>query len=253
MKVIEVLNLSFGYRDGPILTDVGFSVDQGDFVAVIGANGAGKSTLLRLLLGELAPQSGQLRLLGQDVRRFSDWPRVGYVPQNGLSDAVGFPASAMEVVLSGLYAKIGPMRFPGRSHRERAMEALSRVGMEGMAKRLIGEMSGGQRQRVMLARVLVSDPALMLLDEPTTGVDAQSTELLYELLRDLNRREGLTVVMVTHDIARASRYVTRTLCLEHCSLVELEDAQLKDELSHRHRHPERHERTGGDAGGNATI
>ncbi len=237
MKAIEVKNLSFGYRDGPIFTDVDFSVEQGDFVAVIGANGTGKSTLLRLLLGELAHQSGELRLLEEDVRHFRRWPLICYVPQNGLSDAAGFPATALEVVMSGLYSQIGPLRLPKKEHREKAMAALSRVGMEPLAKRLIGEMSGGQRQRVMLARVLAGDPALMLLDEPTTGVDIASSELLYRILSRLSREEGLTIVMITHDIARASRYVSRTLCLEHGSLVELGGEQLTEELSHRHRHP----------------
>lgn len=236
VPVLAAQNLSFAYRNEPVLRDVCFSVSAGDFVSVIGSNGAGKSTLLKLLLGELSPDSGEILLLGTEISRFRDWPAIGYVPQGGTALADGFPATTLEVVSMGLYKKIGPLRPLGKRHRALAKDALALVGMEDYAGRLIGKLSGGQIQRVLIARALVSDSRVLVLDEPTTGVDAPSALALYELLRTINRERGLTVIMVTHDFARAAPYVTRTLCLEHGTMVELDEAQLSLEMEHRHKH-----------------
>jgi zinc transport system ATP-binding protein len=236
-EIIRADNLRFQYGDEPVFSQVGFSVYRGDFVAVIGANGAGKSTLLRLLLGELVPTSGDIRLFGRDVRRFDAWPKLGYLAQNGLRSGANFPATAEEIVTANLFSQIGFLRFPKKAHRDKAQEALARVGMAACAGRMLAELSGGQRQRVLLARVLAGDPELLLLDEPTNGVDAETVASLFELLARLNRENGLTVVMVTHDAARASDCVSRILCLEDGSMVELDKAQLAEELLHKHKHP----------------
>lgn len=235
--VAELNNVSFRYGNEPIFTKIGFSVCPGDFIAMIGANGAGKSTLLRLLLGELSPEEGTIRLFGQDVHTFRGWPKIGYVPQNSFQSGADFPATVEEIVRANLYAQTGLFGLRKKNHHEQVLEALTLVGMQDYAKRLIGRLSGGQRQRVMLARCLVGKPQLMLLDEPTTGVDAPTVDALYQLLTRLNRETGLTVMMITHDISRASEYVSRVLCLEGGSLVELEKAQLAEELAHKHRHP----------------
>lgn len=237
-NIIEADNLTFAYTGEPILHSVSFRVNKGDFVAIIGSNGTGKSTLLRLLLGELSPQKGSVRVLGQEVGQLRDWTKIGYVPQNAAAAAEGFPASVLEVVSANLYAQVGFLQRAKKEHRSLALTALEQVGMRDKANELIGNLSGGQQQRVMLARVLVGQPDCMLLDEPTTGVDAASSQSLYQLLEKLNRETGLTVVMVTHDIARASCYVTRTLCLEHGTMVELDREQLTHELSHKHSHPQ---------------
>lgn len=238
-NVIEVENLSFSYGSEPIFTKIGFSVSKRDFAAIIGSNGAGKSTLLRLILGELAPAGGSIRLFDQDIRQFRGWPKIGYVPQNGLQSGANFPATAEEIVKANLFSQIGLLRFPKKEHRDKTLRALELVDMAAYSRRMIGELSGGQQQRVMLARVLVSDPELMVLDEPTTGVDAETVQSLYELLSRLNRDTGITIVMVTHDIGRAANYVSRVLCLEEGSLVELDRGQVDEELSHKHKHPAR--------------
>lgn len=243
LKAIEAEKLSFSYGNEPIFTKIGFSVYSGDFVAVIGSNGTGKSTLMRIMLGELAPTNGCIRIFNQDVSQFRDWPKVGYVPQSGLQSADSFPATAEEIVTANLYSQIGLLHFTKKKHRDKARQALELVGMKEYSKRMISELSGGQRQRVMLARVLVNDPEIMLLDEPTTGVDAVTVESLYELLSSLNRKTGLTIVMVTHDIGRASNYVSRVLCLEEGSLVELGIDQISEELSHKHKHTMQNIRT----------
>lgn len=229
--LIETRMLCFSRREERILQMVSFAIRRGDFVAVIGANGAGKSTLLELLLGELTPDSGQAMLYGTPVAQFREWPRIGYVPQNGVSLADGFPATVAEIVDSG----IGP---GWRGNRPEAVKAaLAMVGMGEYARRMIGKLSGGQTQRVLIARALAGSSEILLLDEPTTGVDSQSSEALYTLLQTLNRERSLTILAVTHDIARLSAFCTRTLCLEHGSLVELDKEQLSHELAHRHHHP----------------
>lgn len=234
--VIDVKNVKFGFTDLPILTDVSFSVYEGDFVSIIGSNGAGKSTTLRLLLGELTPDSGSIEILGKPSKSFKEWYKVGYVPQNAFDGNTSFPATVMEIITANLYHKIGLFRFTKKEHKERAMNALRLVGMEDFSKRMIGELSGGQRQRVMLARALVGEPTMMVLDEPTTGVDAKTIASFYELLKKLNEEQRLTIIMVTHDIAKSTDYVTRTFCLEDGSLVELDKEQIHHELRHKHTH-----------------
>ena len=236
-SILEAVNLGFSYGGEPVFSKVGFNLDKGDFAAIIGANGTGKSTLMRVLLGELYPLEGTIRLFGQDSRVFKDWTKIGYVPQNGIQANKDFPATAEEIVQANLYSQIGMFHFPKREHRLKTQKALALVDMGAYAKRMIGSMSGGQQQRVMLARVLVSTPELMILDEPTTGVDAATVASLYDLLARLNQKTGLTILMVTHDIARASEYVSRVFCLEDGSLVELAKSQIEDELSHKHVHP----------------
>jgi zinc transport system ATP-binding protein len=236
-EIVGTENLCFAYGSEPVFSQISLSVSGGDFVCLIGANGSGKSTLLRVLLGELEPLSGSVRLFGRDARHFGEWPRIGFLPQSGAAARAGFPATAEEVVMANLFSRIGFMRFPKKAHREMARAALRQVGMEAHAGRLIGKLSGGQRQRVMLARVLAGAPELLLLDEPTTGVDAETVASLLDLLARLNAESGMTIVMVTHDAARAARYASKFLCLEEGSIVELGRAQINDEMLHRHKHP----------------
>lgn len=235
--VLGAENLSFRFGGEPLLNGITFSVSHRDFVAVIGSNGAGKSTLLRLILGELSPQDGKLILFGEDARRFKQWPRLGYVPQASPVSGGAFPATVEEIVCASLYSRIGPLRPVRKIHREKARKALELVGMRDFAKRMISELSGGQLQRVMLARSLASDCELLLLDEPTTGIDSEAADSLYALLTKLNKN-GLTILMVTHDTERALSFVGRTLCLEEGSIIELDRNQLSHELEHKHKHPQ---------------
>lgn len=233
---LEADRLSFSYGEVPVLSCASFGLPQGGFAALIGPNGAGKSTLLKLLLGELSPSSGAVRLLGQDTARFRNWRRLGYVPQDGLARHTDFPASVEEVVLANLSGEIGLLRFPRQEHRERVRQALELVGMAGYGRRLIGALSGGQRQRVLLARALISRPEVMLLDEPTSGMDLQSGENFYRLLAGLNRDHGLTILMVGHDVDRVCSYVSTLYCLEEGTLAELTPGQVRRERAGLHRH-----------------
>lgn len=219
-EVIGADHLSFSYGKVPILKEVGFSIQSGDFVGIIGSNGAGKSTLLKLITGLLPPSGGSIRLFGTELPKFRDWSKIGYVPQNGAYAGSSFPATALEVVKLNLFSQIGFLRFPKRRHREQALRALRMVGMQDYAGRLIGNLSGGQMQRVLIARVLVNSPQVMLLDEPTNGMDEKAAGSLYELLQHLNRKHGITIVMVTHDVERASRYLRRVFTLGEEGLLE---------------------------------
>lgn len=234
--LMEITGLSFQYAKERIFTGVDFSVQEGDFIALIGPNGAGKSTLLKLLLGELTIQKGSIKLFGQDIHEFKQWPRLGYMPQTGMATGVNIPATVEEMVQANLFSQIGLMRLAKKEHREKVRAALSKVDMSGYGKSLFSQLSGGQQQRVLLARVLVNDPAIMILDEPTTGIDAKGVRELLDLLQNLNKNEKATILMVTHDMARTADVVTRTLCLEEGSLLELTECQLQRELTHRHHH-----------------
>ncbi len=236
-KAIEVKNLAFAYGQTPVFDHLDFSVEKGAFTALIGANGSGKSTLMKLLLGELRATEGSIVLFGEDIKDFELWKRIGYVSQEGLSRKVDFPASVMEVVLSSLYSEIGLFHLPGKREKELALKALDAVGLREYSRRLISELSGGQRQRVLIARALVSKPMLLILDEPSTGMDSDSLSSFYELLYNLNKSEGLTILMVSHDLDRISSYVSDIYCLDYGSVVHLTPEELKKERSHTHVHP----------------
>lgn len=236
--VIEAEGVSFSYSGVQILHDISFTIDKGECVALIGANGAGKSTLMRILLGELPCRDGRVRLFGEEAGAFRGWRRIGYVPQNGAGAVSGFPATVGELVAANLYE--GFLRYPGKSLRPRVEEALRAVGIQEQARQLVGRLSGGQLQRALIARALVRGPELLLLDEPESGVDAESAGALYALLSDL-QKQGVTILMVTHDTGRAVEMIDRALCLEYGTLVQLGREDLLHELSHRHIHPRRQE------------
>ena len=204
MDAIAVKGLDFSYGSVQVLNQIHFTVPEGRLSVLLGQNGAGKSTLLRLLLGELTSngEKGSIWLLGQQIRQFRSWQEISYVPQRGMASYQSVPASVEEVVRANLYAQIGPFRLAGRREKEQVRQALLQVGMADFGKRLIGRLSGGQQQRILLARALVNRPRLLLIDDPTSGMDEKSTEDFYQLLRRINREQGVTVLMVTHDRKR---------------------------------------------------
>lgn len=236
-NVIEVSDVSFGYTRDMVLEHVDFTVEKGDFAAVIGDNGVGKSTMVKLLLGVHKPTSGTIRIGGKTVTSLRG-TGIGYLPQNGGSKAASFPATCEEIVMSGLYKQIGFARFPKKTDKAKAAEALKLVDMLDRRKDLIGELSGGQQQRVMLARVLAGDPEVLILDEPTVGIDAESVERLLHILHHLNIDRKVTIVMVTHDIEKVGPYANRVLCLSEgaCREEMLPDAKIVHAHAHSHPH-----------------
>lgn len=238
MPIIELKNVSFQYEKVPVFAHLDMTISKGDFTALIGANGAGKSTLLKIILGELKAESGEVEIAGVEVSRCKDWREIGYVPQNSIFSMQSFPATVEEIILANLCSQIGFMGFVKKRHKEKVADSLRKVGLEGFEKRMIGELSGGQQQRVMLARVLVNDPKVLILDEPTAGVDVKSAKSLYELLFELNEQKGITILIVTHDLTRIAGYIQHVYCLGEGSLVYLDRGQVEDEIKHRHKHPE---------------
>src|SRR3989475_4258744 len=199
--VVDLEQVSFAFGGERVLDEVSLRIGRGDFLGVIGPNGSGKTTLLRVLLGLLKPTSGRVRLFGTDVRLFREWARIGYVPQKATAFDARFPASVLEVVLSGRSGVAGIGRRFGERDRAAAEEALKTVDMLELKARPIGRLSAGQQQRVFIARALASRPELLLLDEPTVGVDVDAQERFYSLLRRLNREFGTTLVLVSHDVS----------------------------------------------------
>jgi manganese/zinc/iron transport system ATP- binding protein len=199
---IEVHDLTVAYRDNPVLWDIDLTVPPGVLMAVVGPNGAGKTTLIKSILGLITPVSGQVLVNGQP---YSPKTRaVAYVPQRGTVDW-DFPTTVLDVVTMGTYGKLGWFRRPGAFERQAAKEALGRVGMSEFASRQISQLSGGQQQRVFLARALVQDAPVYLMDEPFQGVDAVTEKAIVEILRELRTR-GRTVLVVHHDLLSVPDY-----------------------------------------------
>lgn len=211
--VIDVENVTVRFGTIAVLEKVDFRVFEGAFWAILGPNGAGKTTLLRVILGLVKPISGTVRVFGKPPERLGPLRRqIGYVPQLQQVD-INFPVRVQDVVLMGRHAIIGLYRRPSKVDHEAVMWALEQVGIPDLANRPLKALSGGQRQRVFLARALVTQPRLLLLDEPTAGVDVAATEGLYDLLRRLHREQRMTVLLVSHDVGVVAQYVSGVACV----------------------------------------
>lgn len=199
-RVVSLLQINFSYQQEPVLAGISLEVKWGDFLGLIGPNGAGKTTLLQIMVGLLAPKSGQVELFGQPLTEFKDWAKVGYVSQRAAQLESGFPATVAEVVAAGRFARIGLGRKFSPADREAVSWALEMVGLQEYRQRPVSHLSGGQKQRVAIGRALAGQPELMILDEPAVGVDPAARERFYHLLADLNKELGLTLILVSHDI-----------------------------------------------------
>lgn len=233
-KILNIENLNFGYDEQLVLENLNLEINSGDFVAVIGENGCGKSTLFKLILGELVPKEGSISLFNTELSHFRDWTKIGYVAQVPIKHN-DFPATVKEVVRANLYSKMRPFQFYSKIHHDLTVEALKRVEMDQYIDRPISKLSRGQQQRVMIARVMINQPDLMLLDEPTSGVDNVATESIYELLKKLNEEYKITILLITHDIAVISKYVNRVIYIGNKNAYELTKDEIAQEALHRHR------------------
>lgn len=213
--IVDVQHLTFRYGDVTVLDDLSFTVTAGEYLGVIGPNGGGKTTLVKILLGLLPPTRGSVTLFGRDVRYGSAGPDVGYVPQRLAHAETAFPATVREVVTSGRTARVGLFRRVRHADLDAIDRALTVANVHGVRDRRFGELSGGERQRVLIARALAGEPKVLILDEPTVGVDLASQEKFYAFLADLNTHHGITIVFVTHDIDVIAREARAVLCLNH--------------------------------------
>ncbi len=226
-NIIEVDNVSFLYNNENVLENINFQVHKGDYLGIVGPNGAGKTTLIKIMLGLLSPASGSVKI-------FTD--KIGYVPQKAISFDENFPATAKEVVAMGNF-----------KNKKAVEDAIEKVGMSEFKNKLIGELSGGQQQRIFIARALAAEPQVIFLDEPTTGVDQESQDEFYNLLKKLNQQMGLTLVLVSHDIEKVLKEAMHIACIDrtlvcHSSpkeyLQSVSDSELGQDikiLPHHHK------------------
>ncbi len=206
MALLTVSNLTLGYGSTPILSDLNFSVEEGDYLSIVGENGSGKSTLMRTLLHLQKPLGGAI-VFGDGLKQ----NEIGYLPQQN-NIQKDFPASVYEIVLSGCQSRLGWRLFYNKKDKELARRNMERMNVLSLQKRSFRELSGGQQQRVLLARALCSTKKVLLLDEPTSGLDPKATSEMYDLIFKLNQ-EGITVISISHDISAALTYSKHILHL----------------------------------------
>lgn len=212
MAILTCKNASFGYDGEVVLSGIDFTLCGAEYMCILGENGAGKSTLVKGILGLISPVAGEIKF-GEGLRACE----VGYLPQQTQVQK-SFPASVLEVVLSGRINSMGMRPFYNRKDREDAVKKLELMGMKGMERRSFQELSGGQKQRVLLARAMCAAGRLILLDEPVSGLDPAATTDLYELIADINKNMGMTVIMVSHDTQAAVKYASHIMQLSHTQL-----------------------------------
>ncbi|MFD2672741.1 metal ABC transporter ATP-binding protein [Marinicrinis sediminis] len=204
--VIELEDVSFGYDHQKVIQQLHFQILERDFVGLIGSNGAGKTTLLRMIVGLLKPTEGSIRLFGTPMNRFKDWDRIGYVPQRNAFNPL-FPATVKEVVMSGLYGRKGLFRRIAKKDQQKCTDALGALGIEHLRDRKIGQLSGGQQQRVFLARALIHNPELLILDEPTVGIDTETQRMFFQMIQHMHQHHQITFLMVSHDLDMMHAYL----------------------------------------------
>jgi zinc transport system ATP-binding protein len=212
--ILSVNNVCAGYGQGEVLHNISFVVEKDDYIALAGPNGAGKTTLVKTLLGLMDRYTGTAEIFGQDIRRYERWDRIGYLPQRVNAFNQLFPATVKEVVGLGLLSQ---KRFPKRFTKDdvtKILQTLDLMDLADLKDKLIGELSGGQQQRIFLARSLVSNPELLILDEPSTALDPPSRESFFELLKKLNMSKGITIILITHDISQIGQYANKLLYLD---------------------------------------
>jgi len=214
MNLLQADQLHIAYGTTDILRNISFRIESGDYLGIVGPNGSGKSTLIRAMLGLVPVTSGEVRLFGQSLAHFSDWQKIGYLPQHLHFANPHFPATVEEIVRLGFIGKNGPKRRIDRSEAAQLEEILTRMGIVELRHQLIGHLSGGQQQRALLARALVARPQLLLLDEPTTALDPETREDFYAIISELNRELGTAIVLITHDTWNIGQYAKRFVYLD---------------------------------------
>ncbi len=213
VNLLEINNLSVAYQGVEALRKISLNIDRGDYVGLAGANGSGKTTMVKALLG-LVPFAGTITYQSRSLREFVASEHIGYLPQKMSFLDQRFPATAKEVVVSGVYCCKKFPKFLNRNDHEAAEQAMELLGVVDLADRMIGRLSGGQQQRVLLARALVHKPQFLILDEPTEGLDPQSRTTLYQTVERLNKENGVTILLVSHDIGAIGKYTSKMIYLD---------------------------------------
>ncbi|MFF2482030.1 metal ABC transporter ATP-binding protein [Paenibacillus sp. NPDC058071] len=232
--IISLEGVTFSYQQQQVITGLDFSVKERDFIGLIGSNGAGKTTLLRMIVGLLKPEKGVIKLFGEPVSRFKQWERIGYVPQKNSFNPL-FPATVREVVMSGLYGRSKLFRPLNKNDQLKCDDALRTMNIENLAGKMIGQLSGGQQQRVFLARALINNPSLLILDEPTVGIDTETQEGFFNMIKHMHQHHNMTFLMVSHDMDMIRSYLGQEPAAESGKLKfyrkhshELQDCVVSD-------------------------
>ncbi|MGI0041480.1 MAG: metal ABC transporter ATP-binding protein [Nitrosopumilaceae archaeon] len=204
LKVVEIDHLTIEYPDIKAIDDVSFTVNQGDFLGIIGPNGAGKSTLFAAMLGLNTKYNGTIKFFGTDIRKSKNYLKeIGYVPQKPVFEK-NFPATVNDAVKMGLQKEADESKID---------EILQQLWIHELSKKRIGELSGGQQQRVFIAKALVNNPKVLILDEPVTGIDQQSIDLFYSILKELNSKQNITIIWSSHDLDAVNKLANHVACL----------------------------------------
>ena len=225
-------DLTVGYDGKAILKNINFSVEEGEYLSIVGENGSGKSTLMRTLLRLQQPLSGEV-ILGNGLNR----EEIGYLPQQTVIQK-DFPASVREIVLSGCQGRCGSRPFYTKAEKELAEENMEKLGIKGFSGRCYRELSGGQQQRVLLARALCATRKLLLLDEPVSGLDPKVASEMYALIARLNRQDGITILMISHDIGAALTYATHILHMGEKIFLGTKQEYMDSDIGRRFTMPE---------------
>lgn len=250
--IVEAQNLSYGYPNQEVFSQLSFNIYKKDFVGLIGANGAGKSTLIRLLLGLEKLQEGEVKLFSEPLHSFKDYGKIGYISQKASHFNPSFPGTVEEVVLANLYKPNTWFKKKTKETEAKLVEVLKQVDMLEYRHRLVGQLSGGQQQRILIARALIGNPELIILDEPTTGIDSKSEAAIYQLLHKLNQEKGVAILLISHDIGAVTVHAQRLFCMgadgffEHKGHVELEGDFLDKLYGYKvvaHSHIRHHQKT----------
>ena len=248
IPIFDVKNLNFNVRGQSILSNVSLEIFNSEYVAIIGPNGGGKTTLIRMLLGLEAPTNGTIKIFGKKLKNFKEWNKIGFVPLRASHVDQNFPATALDIVKMGRTAKRKLFSRESEEDIEAVNEAMRKMDILDLKDKMVGTLSGGQRQRVMIARALASNPEILILDEPNTGVDMASQQSFYKLLSRLNKEENITIVFITHDIGVIADDIGRLFTINQKAIIcnnpkeamSCEDMSqlygIEAHLVHNHKH-----------------
>ena len=220
MKDIEVKDLVFSYGKDNILKNISFDLNRGDFLTIQGENGSGKSTLIKLILKDLKKKSGQIKLFGKDIEEFDNFSKIGYVPQVNDANKVAFPVTGKEFVVLNLYKKFNIFNRPTKKCYKKVHDTFEILNIENLLNIPFNQFSGGQAQKVMIARAMVNDPDLLILDEPTVGVDENSKRDFLKLLAHLNDEHKISILMISHEMDIVREFSKRQIRIKNGRIVD---------------------------------
>lgn len=220
MKLLEIKNLKFGYEENLILNNINLDIEKGDFLAISGENGSGKSTLIKLILKAEKKDSGEIKILGKPIEDFDEYEKIGYLPQVNDSSQIAFPVTCKEYVSLGLYKDFNIFNMATKKVLQKVNNVFSSLAIEDLMNKPFNKLSGGQQQRVMIARALVSTPEMLILDEPTVGIDTRHKKDFLKLLAHLNKDQAITILIISHEMDLIKDLVNRTVLLKEGRLID---------------------------------